>query len=170
MQVDISRVRDAKGASITVRGTVDLTEALGQEPRAVAPAEVEATVTNTGRFLHVEGKITARLLAECVRCLSPCELFLNVPFDRDFMPGNQPPVEDADGEFVPFVGDVMHLDEAVREAVIVALPMKTLCRVDCPGLCARCGRNLSEGRCACPPESEHSGLSELARLFPKKEV
>jgi uncharacterized protein len=27
--------------------------------------------------------------------------------------------------------------------------LKTVCREDCKGLCAQCGKNLSEGACSC---------------------
>jgi uncharacterized metal-binding protein YceD (DUF177 family) len=37
----------------------------------------------------------------------------------------------------------------VRDAAILSLPMKILCREDCKGLCAACGRNLNEGDCGC---------------------
>ena len=87
------------------------------------------------------------------------------------MPGSQPLlVKESDNDFPPLSGDVLDLDAVVQEAVILALPMKPLCREDCPGLCARCGQNLKEGKCACVSEAGHPGLADLARLFPKKEV
>jgi uncharacterized protein len=42
------------------------------------------------------------------------------------------------------------LGEAVREALILAIPEFPLCREDCRGLCARCGADLNQGECRCP--------------------
>ena len=69
MQVDVGRIRDAKGASITAAGTVDLTNSLDKGVRPIHRRRWRSTVTNTGRFLHVEGKFTTGIRAECVRCL-----------------------------------------------------------------------------------------------------
>jgi uncharacterized protein len=41
-------------------------------------------------------------------------------------------------------GDLLDLEPAFRDAVVLALPMSPLCRDDCPGLCAECGVPLAE--------------------------
>jgi uncharacterized protein len=43
------------------------------------------------------------------------------------------------------------LGDAIREALILAMPEYPLCREDCRGLCPRCGADLNQGPCACPP-------------------
>lgn len=37
----------------------------------------------------------------------------------------------------------------VRDALLLALPMKMLCRENCLGLCPRCGANLNYEKCRC---------------------
>jgi uncharacterized protein len=41
-------------------------------------------------------------------------------------------------------GDLLDLEPALRDAVVLALPMSPLCRDDCPGLCVECGVPLAE--------------------------
>jgi uncharacterized protein len=41
-------------------------------------------------------------------------------------------------------GDLLDLEPALRDAVVLALPMSPLCREDCPGLCAECGAPLAD--------------------------
>jgi uncharacterized protein len=41
-------------------------------------------------------------------------------------------------------GDLLDLEPAFRDAVVLALPMSPLCRDDCPGLCVECGVPLAE--------------------------
>ena len=42
------------------------------------------------------------------------------------------------------VDDLIDLAPAVRDAVVLALPVAPLCRPDCPGLCAECGVRLAD--------------------------
>jgi uncharacterized protein len=41
-------------------------------------------------------------------------------------------------------GDLLDLEPALRDAVVLALPMSPLCRDDCPGLCVECGVPLAD--------------------------
>lgn len=170
MQVDVGPIADSKGASLNARGVIDPPGDLPSGFEAAGAASVEALVTNVGRFLHAEGRIDLSLRTECVRCLAPLALDLAIPFSQDYAHGT---VEHAEPgrEFAAYSGNVLILDPAVHEAILLALPMKPLCREGCSGLCAQCGKNLNEGICDCAAsEPGRSGLAELARLLPKKEV
>jgi len=60
--------------------------------------------------------------------------------------------------------NIIDLSGDVREALLLAIPLKNLCREDCAGLCARCGRNLKTGHCDCaaaPPDSRWEALARL---------
>jgi uncharacterized protein len=54
--------------------------------------------------------------------------------------------EDAepDAEELYLDGDLLDLEPALRDAVVLALPMSPLCREDCPGLCIECGVPLAD--------------------------
>jgi uncharacterized protein len=41
-------------------------------------------------------------------------------------------------------GDLLDLEPALRDAVVLALPMAPLCQDDCPGLCVECGVPLAD--------------------------
>jgi len=41
-------------------------------------------------------------------------------------------------------GDLIDLQPAVRDAVVLALPFNPTCRPDCPGLCPSCGARLAD--------------------------
>ena len=58
----------------------------------------------------------------------------------------------------------LDLTEAVRQNVLTALPMVTICQEDCQGLCAQCGKDLNLGPCTCEPEVDHR-LSILEQLL-----
>jgi uncharacterized protein len=56
------------------------------------------------------------------------------------------------------IGDILH------EQVLLALPMKPLCKVDCKGLCPTCGTNLNVKSCDCPKEQFNPNLDALIEL------
>jgi uncharacterized protein len=47
--------------------------------------------------------------------------------------------EDEPGAFTIDRNNILDLEEAVRQYSTLAIPMKPLCREDCPGLCPVCG-------------------------------
>ena len=59
--------------------------------------------------------------------------------------------DDGDDRYF-YQGDHVELAPMLREHIILAAPMQPLCREDCVGLCARCGKDLNEGPCQCPAE------------------
>ena len=51
-----------------------------------------------------------------------------------------------------FSGTQLAIGDILREQVLLALPMKALCRVDCKGLCPVCGTNRNLNTCNCSGE------------------
>jgi len=41
-------------------------------------------------------------------------------------------------------GDKLELELALRDALVLELPLSPLCAPDCPGLCSECGARLAE--------------------------
>ncbi|MRR10305.1 DUF177 domain-containing protein, partial [bacterium] len=52
----------------------------------------------------------------------------------------------------------------LREAVLLALPLKPLCREDCRGICPACGRDLNEGSCGCREDRGDHRWDKLREL------
>ena len=74
-------------------------------------------------------------------------------------------MEDED-ETAPFIGDEwIAFDAPVREALILSMPIKPLCRPDCRGLCPRCGENLNVSSCTCGPQPEDPRWGALRALL-----
>ncbi|GAB4376009.1 MAG: hypothetical protein Kow0042_21900 [Calditrichia bacterium] len=42
------------------------------------------------------------------------------------------------------------LDPFIQENLILSIPMKSLCKVDCKGICPGCGADLNTEECSCP--------------------
>jgi uncharacterized protein len=63
-----------------------------------------------------------------------------------------------------FRGSEIQLGSIFVELVSLALPVKPLCREDCPGLCARCGANLAVAGCSCEAIKSDSPFAVLAGI------
>jgi uncharacterized protein len=126
--------------------------------------------------LLVRGRVDGTLHVPCVRCLEPAELAVDGELALVFEEGaaSQPSVEElSDGdeppeaehtEVVRYSGDVIELGAAVREHLVVALPIAPLCDPDCRGLCAVCGTNKNLQSCACAaslPDARWSALKDV---------
>ena len=54
--------------------------------------------------------------------------------------------------------------EILREQVLLAIPMKPLCKPECKGLCPRCGVNLNLKDCGCAKEQFNPNLDALLEI------
>lgn len=128
--------------------------------------------------VHVRGHLDARMELECGRCLETydkdvaqeLELFY-LPHGRDAVPEDEDEVELSDRDMVVAYYRDRRLDlgEVVREQLLLAVPLKRLCREDCRGLCPTCGANRNAAACACKidEETQDPRLAPLRKLFGK---
>ena len=60
--------------------------------------------------------------------------------------------------------EVVTLRGVIAEQIHLALPLKPLCREDCPGICPRCGRPGAEADCGCAPVAGDPRWEALKKL------
>jgi uncharacterized protein len=92
----------------------------------------------------VTGSAVAPLTGECARCLDPVSSTMEVSFQELYLYQPGPDDSEDDGEERFLNGDLLDLEPAFRDAVVLAMPLSPLCREDCPGLCPQCGARLAE--------------------------
>jgi uncharacterized protein len=113
----------------------------------------------------VTGPLSGTMDLRCARCLRPFEGDVSLELLELFVrPGHERP-EDEDAYRV--TGKEIHLEPMLRDAIALALPLNPLCREDCAGLCAQCGRDLNEGSCDCRTEEIDPRWAELASIKDK---
>ncbi|MFC1937166.1 DUF177 domain-containing protein [Chloroflexota bacterium] len=134
----------------------------------------EVKLTRTDRAVLVEGVLHTEVQVSCGRCLSMFNCPLTIKIEEEYYPaidvltGAPLSLADEPGSFTIDEHHNLDLTEAIRQYVMVAIPMKPLCREDCAGLCPQCGKNLNQGPCGCRPEKMDSRLTKLAELVPHK--
>ena len=113
------------------------------------PPLAEGVITNEAGILHLRGTITADMLCICDRCGQEFESTKETTVDVVLV-GDE---EDNDNPGVfPLQGTEVDAQDVLTTCFILDMETRFLCREDCKGLCARCGRNLNLGPCGCGKE------------------
>jgi DUF177 domain-containing protein len=107
-------------------------------------------VEKSGERVTVRGTARTRAHLECVRCLRefdlPLEATLVVYAERSGSTSREEQDALERDDFMMFHdGRRLDLRDAVREGLLLELPISPLCREDCPGLCPKCGADLTLG-------------------------
>ncbi|MBI4944577.1 MAG: DUF177 domain-containing protein [Actinobacteria bacterium] len=93
----------------------------------------------------VSGTARGRATGECVRCLGDVDQEIEVDLQELYVyPGRSPEGSDDEDELRELQDDLIDLEPALRDAVVLALPFQPVCREDCPGLCSECGARLAD--------------------------
>jgi len=139
----------------------------GANFRQTAPLKVDAVAELVASEISIRGRLRTRLGARCDRCLGPVDIPVEQEFDLFYRPVStiareeevELPADELEVGF--YSGDGIELADVVTEQVILAVPMKVVCRADCRGLCPVCGANLNFEKCGCRPPKENSPFSSL---------
>ena len=132
-------------------GRIEYVEEISQ----VAPLKVRGTASLIDREIQVTGKLETELELICARCLEPLVLPVKRTFSLFYQPLADAPAEDeqqvprGEEEVGFYRGDGLQLEDVAKEQVLLNLPMRSLCREDCKGLCPVCGGNRNREACKC---------------------
>lgn len=130
----------------------------------------ECNMLRTNRSILVKCELNTKVELTCCRCLSKFRHPLKIKFEEEFFPTidilNGTPLSQPEetGGFTIDEQHTLDLTEAVRQYILMNIPMKALCKEDCAGLCPTCGKNLNEGKCSCPEDDIDPRWSKLAKL------
>jgi uncharacterized protein len=140
--------------------------------------EIPSSLKCTGQVLatdehsaNFQGKVTGKVIRECVRCLTSFTEEISLSWDAEFRGLTQslvPPISskkmkktsrnhdstiegeyEQDSDTYPILDSQIDLLPALREHLILSTPLQPLCQESCAGLCQVCGANLNEGVCGC---------------------
>ena len=119
-----------------------------------APLKVSGRFTSAGDekyYWRVRFETTVR--TQCRRCLADVHVPVSLSRGLIFAADDETP--EGDGCYlIDARTQVLDLTDTLREEVALAVPQFVECRPDCKGLCPRCGANLNDGPCGCPPAGD----------------
>lgn len=128
-------------------------DALPEGVAEILLISIRLDVTRVGLNILVKGTVCADVRLSCDRCAENYEKKLEDPTFQY--------------TFVGVGDDCIDLSDAIREAFVLALPLKHLCRPDCAGCCPVCGTSLNAKSCTCETSDDafdSSPWNELDKL------
>jgi uncharacterized protein len=143
---------------------------LDEDIKVVGPVSGQVRLRHINQGLLVDGQIDLTVELTCTRCLKTFEQELHLELDERFRPtvdvvtGMPLPAIEEDDVFPIDDHHQVDLTEPVRQHLLLAIPIATVCKEDCAGLCAQCGKDLNLGPCECKPEVD-TRLSVLKTLL-----
>ncbi|MGH9340727.1 MAG: YceD family protein [Acidobacteriota bacterium] len=138
------------------------------------PVRANFKVSISDDQLRVSGNLQAELDLSCARCSEAFPYSVQKKLELEYWP--DPNVEHEGEEIALSYPDLtigfyrdekLDLSAVVAEQIVLEVPMKTVCRPDCKGLCDQCGANLNEVECDCEREVQDPRLTALADLKKK---
>ena len=156
-------------------GAVDLGEEAEQIGKLATSGHAEVLHEHRGprdivADIRLRGQFDGKFQVPCARCVEPVEIPLAAEFDLIFRPAaaDAEPTERSitapETEIGYYLMDSLLLEDVLREQVLLSLPVRTLCKPDCKGLCPRCGENRNSTACTCdvgPSDPRWEALSGL---------
>lgn len=131
------------GALRTHRRVVPAPADLGVELISVpegADLDLDLRLESVSEGVLVSGTITGPVQGECGRCLREIDYSVAVNVQELYAYENSTTdITTDEDEVGRMQDDLIDLEPALRDAVVLTLPTNPLCREDCPGLCPECG-------------------------------
>lgn len=167
-------LNDLTGDKVSVQGSFEpgLVDFSGENLQQVGPMDWSIAAERAGEEIRVVGSLKTNVELPCSRCLEAACCEVVKPFDlffrqRDAMmfdEDEEVELDDKETSTAFFNGTKLAISEILREQLLLALPMKPLCKVDCKGLCPSCGSNLNVNTCQCPQEQFSPHMDKLLEL------
>ncbi|HET9742408.1 MAG TPA: DUF177 domain-containing protein [Terriglobales bacterium] len=156
-------------------GTIDLGKELRQSEVLKTQGQAELLAEHRGgkdivEDIRVVGDFSTQIEARCARCVDPVPTSVGGSFDLLYRPlgadarKDESSISEAETEIGYYSGEGIELNDVLREQILLALPVKIVCREDCRGICAGCGRNLNTEACTCgdsPSDPRWAALADL---------
>ena len=133
---------------LTLDQTVESPSRIGLEligVEAGALLELDLRFESVSEGVLVTGTVSAPTSGECARCLTAITGDVEIGLTELFAyPGSATEATTESDEVGHVVDDTIDVEQAIVDAVGLALPFAPLCRPDCAGLCPHCGVRLDE--------------------------
>jgi len=167
-------LKDLRQDKVSVNGSIEpgSLDFSADAIRLTRPLEWNATAERAGAEIRIVGSLRTTVEAACSRCLQPASYEVSKTFDlffrqrEEFMFDEDDEIEltDKDTRTAFFSGTELNIGDILHEQLLLALPMKPLCKLDCKGLCPTCGTNLNVKNCECEKEQFNPNLDALMEI------
>jgi len=142
---------------------------IGLDKRFDRTVNVDASIEKSNRQLLVQVASRSGGSFVCDRCLEEFEQKVESHYTILYVQGQPAPSDSGEKEeevqYLPADANIIDLGEDVRQYLVLSLPLKTLCKEDCAGLCPFCGTNKNRANCSCTVEETDPRWADLKRFL-----
>jgi len=124
---------------------------IGLDSQFHQPVEINAQLDKTTRQMLLRATIRTSGQFQCDRCLEDFDQNVNTEYSMFYTFDETETAKYPEDEVTVLAPDQASIDttEDVRQVVLLAVPLKLLCREECKGLCPQCGTNWNKTTCDC---------------------
>lgn len=163
MKINVFKVKDNVGRLEPFRFTVSPDKIdVDKQLKIIGDIDIVGAVKNEGSILDVSGQVSANIKLICGRCLEEFTTKISAEFNEKYHYLDH---NEDQHDFMYFSGEELDITDIVRESLLLAEPMKKICREDCKGFCPDCGINLNDSECSCSKKAIDPRLAVLQKLL-----
>ncbi len=111
----------------------------------LTPVTVKGTMNYQNDKLDIDAKVNFKLLVVCDNCGESFEKDIQFDLSEKFLEQYESHTE----EDYLIKQVCVEIDKPVTDNLLLNIPTKMLCKDDCKGLCAVCGKNKNFSTCNC---------------------
>lgn len=129
------------------------------------------TIVFNGDFFKVEdsvlltGIVKYSYIEQCARCLTEFENTIETKFEAVVVQRQDDDDNESDEIKLVTIDGCVNLDETIKQLVYLSMPMKSVCKADCKGICPTCGVNLNVEECRCQNKITDPRFEKLKDLL-----
>jgi len=114
--------------------------------------EVNCEAANETGIVHLRGTAAFIYNSQCDRCAKDIKKRIKIPIKHILVTT----LQNEDNEDYILIPDMkLDLKSLASADVILNFPSKIICKTDCKGICADCGKNLNDESCICEKETDN---------------
>jgi uncharacterized protein len=149
--------------------TIPKSPGVGLDPRVTG----NITLMMDGENIFLTGSVKGLMHLQCSRCLVDFDLDTEIDLNLVLRRGTEnaseeQEIQEAETDEILIEGMEIDLGGIIVQELLLGVPMKPLCKEDCPGLCPACGALKGSPECTCSVEGRGDPRWEaLAKLRDK---
>jgi len=155
MLIDVGEFLKEPPGALLKRKIQISAQKIDNEVRTKKPTVGKVELKRTDKGINSNYKINSTVGLICFRCAEEFEKKISLNFNTQYrlaqadLPQAVFEEEQDEGFFYILPNNKIDPWLAIRQEILLSLPMKILCRKSCRGICLKCGQNLNKNKCRC---------------------
>jgi uncharacterized protein len=113
----------------------------------------------------LKGEFVTDIHLNCDRCLEDFAFHIDDNFFYTLLHREKKDEnEETEPDILYFDGNNINFLDIIHEQIILQIPLKTVCKEDCKGICPGCGKNLNIEECSCDKKDDNIFFEKLINL------